>query len=89
MALMEALEGKPKEKIDGYTPEQRLFLGFAQVWCQNMTDEAARLRAQTDPHSPGQYRTNGTVSNMPEFWKAFGCKEGQPMVRGEKACRVW
>ena len=89
MALMEALEGKPKATIDGYTPEQRLFLGFAQVWCQNLTDQAARLRAQTDPHSPGQYRTNGTVSNMPEFWKAFGCKEGQPMVRGERACRVW
>jgi endothelin-converting enzyme/putative endopeptidase len=89
MALMEALEGKPREKIDGYTPEQRLFLGFAQVWCQNVTDEAARLRAQTDPHSPGQYRTNGTVSNMPEFWKAFACNEGQAMVRGERACRVW
>jgi endothelin-converting enzyme/putative endopeptidase len=89
MALQEALQGKPAQKIDGFTPEQRLFLGFAQVWCQNITDEAARLRAQTDPHSPGKYRTNGTVSNMPEFWKAFGCKEGQPMVRGENACRVW
>ena len=89
LALMEALEGKSREKIDGYTPEQRLFLGFAQVWCQNVTDEAARLRAQTDPHSPGQYRTNGTVSNMPEFWKAFACKEGQAMVRGDRACRVW
>jgi putative endopeptidase len=89
MALQEALQGKPQEKIDGFTPEQRLFLGFAQVWCQNITDEAARLRAQTDPHSPGRYRTNGTVSNMPEFWKAFGCREGQPMVRGANACRVW
>ncbi|HYO80815.1 MAG TPA: M13 family metallopeptidase, partial [Bryobacteraceae bacterium] len=89
MALMDALEGKSKDKVEGYTPEQRLFLGFAQVWCQNITDEAARLRAQTDSHAPGEWRTNGTVSNMPEFWKAFGCKEGQPMVRGEKACRVW
>jgi endothelin-converting enzyme/putative endopeptidase len=89
MALQEALEGKPKNRIDGFTPEQRLFLGFAQVWCQNITDEGARLRAQTDPHSPGRYRTNGTVSNMPEFWKAFGCTEGQPMVRGANACRVW
>lgn len=89
MALQEAMADKPKTRIDGFTPEQRLFLGFAQVWCQNITDEGARLRAQTDPHSPGKYRTNGTVSNMPEFWKAFGCTEGQPMVRGAAACRVW
>lgn len=89
MALMDALEGKPREKIDGFTPEQRAFLGFAQVWCENITDEAARLRTQTDPHSLGRWRTNGTLSNMPEFWQAFGCKAGQPMVRGEKACRVW
>jgi putative endopeptidase len=89
MALQAALEGKPKQIIDGYTPEQRLFLGWAQVWCSNMTDEAARLRTLTDPHSPGKYRTNGTVSNMPEFWQAFSCKPEQPMVRGEKACRVW
>jgi putative endopeptidase len=88
MALEDALEGKPRTKIDGFTPEQRFFLGFAQVWCQNITDEAARLRAQTDPHSPGRYRVNGTVSNMPEFWKAFGCKKGQAMV-SENACRVW
>jgi endothelin-converting enzyme/putative endopeptidase len=89
MALMDALEGKSKEKIDGFTPEQRLFLGFGQVWCQNITPEAARMRAVTDPHSSGEWRANGTVSNMPEFWKAFGCKPGQPMVRGENACRVW
>lgn len=89
MALQEALEGREKKKIDGYTPEQRFFLGFAQVWCENMTDAAARVRAQTDPHSPGRYRVNGTLSNMPEFWEAFGCKEGQPMVRGANACRVW
>jgi endothelin-converting enzyme/putative endopeptidase len=89
MALLAALGGKPVEKIDGFTPEQRMFLGWAQVWCQNVTPEAARLRAQTDPHSPGRWRVNGTVSNMPEFWKAFGCSEGTPMVRGENACRVW
>lgn len=89
LALLEALEGKTKPKIDGFTPEQRFFLGFAQVWCGNITPENARMRALTDPHSPGEYRVNGTVSNMPEFWKAFGCKPGQPMVRAEKACRVW
>lgn len=89
LALTEALEGKSRKEVDGFTPEQRFFLGFAQVWCQNITEEGARNRILTDPHSPGMYRTNGTVSNMPEFWKAFGCKEGQPMMRGENACRVW
>jgi endothelin-converting enzyme/putative endopeptidase len=88
MALEDTLAGKDVEPLDGFTPEQRFFLGFAQVWCQNVTDEAARLRALTDPHSPGQWRTNGTVSNMPEFREAFGCKAGAPMVR-EKPCRVW
>ena len=53
-----------------------------------MTPEAARLRAQTDPHSPGQWRVNGVVANMPEFAAAFGCQPGRPMVR-ENACRVW
>ena len=89
MALEDALDGKSREKIDGYTPEQRFFLGFAQVWCESHTEAEERRRANVDPHSPGRYRVNGTVSNMPEFWKAYGCKEGQPMVRGENACRVW
>jgi endothelin-converting enzyme/putative endopeptidase len=89
LALLGSMEGKPKNKVDGFTPEQRVFLGFAQVWCENITPQAARLRTQTDPHSLGRWRTNGTMSNMPEFWSAFGCKAGQPMVRGENACRVW
>ena len=88
MALLDRLAGATPGRIDGFTPEQRFFLGFGQIWCQNVTPEAARLRAQTDPHSPGQYRVNGTVQNMPEFWKAFGCTPGQPMVRPQ-ACRVW
>ncbi|HLA77636.1 MAG TPA: M13 family metallopeptidase [Vicinamibacteria bacterium] len=88
MALQKALAGKTRAQIDGYTPEQRFFLGFANVWCQNVTEQAARQLAQTDSHSPGEFRTNGSVSNMPEFWQAFGCKAGQPMVRAN-ACRVW
>ena len=76
MALMDTLEGKNMEKIDGFTPAQRFFLGWGQIWCQNIRDESARLRATTDPHSPGQYRVNGVVSNMPEFQAAFGCKWG-------------
>ena len=71
--------------IDGFTPEQRFFLGWRQVWCENVRPERARLRAQTDPHSPGQYRVNGVVSNMPEFQKAFACKAGAPMVRKNRA----
>jgi putative endopeptidase len=72
--------------IDGFTPEQRFFLGYANIWCQNVTEAAARQLAQTDPHSPGVFRVIGSVSNMPEFREAFGCKAGQPMVR-ENACR--
>lgn len=89
MALMDSLKGKPAPaKIDGLTPEQRYFIGWGQVWCQNTRPESARLRAQVDPHSPGKDRVNGVVSNMPEFQKAYACKVGQPMVR-EPACRVW
>ena len=72
----------------GHQLFQRFFLGFGQVWCQNETEESARLRANVDPHSPGRYRVNGVVSNMPEFQQAFACKAGDAMVR-ENACRVW
>ncbi|MBZ5635543.1 MAG: M13 family metallopeptidase [Acidobacteriia bacterium] len=88
MALMDTLAGKQPPKIDGFSAEQRFFLGWAQVWCNNVTEEALRLRAQTDPHSPGEFRVNGVVSNMPEFQRAFACRASQPMVRGP-ACRVW
>jgi endothelin-converting enzyme/putative endopeptidase len=88
MALLGTLGGKAPEKIDGFTPEQRFFLGQGQVWCANVSDQAARLRALTDPHSLPKYRVNGVVSVMPEFRKAFGCKEGAPMVRAD-SCRVW
>lgn len=88
MALMDALERRTAQKIDGFTPEQRFFISWGQVWCQNVTPEAARMRALVDPHSPGQWRVNGVVSNSPEFRKAFGCKQDAPMVR-EPACRVW
>jgi putative endopeptidase len=87
-ALQKALAGKPHTPVDGFTPEQRFFLGFANVWCENITDQAARERAQTDPHSSGRYRVVGTISNMEEFRDAFGCKAGQPMVR-ENVCRAW
>jgi predicted metalloendopeptidase len=90
MALMKSLadSGKPAEKLDGFTPEQRLFIGWGQIWCQNSSDQMARLLALNNEHSPGNYRANGVVQNMPEFQKAWGCKTGQPMVRAN-ACHVW
>jgi putative endopeptidase len=88
MSLMDALKEKPQPKIDGYTPEQRFFLGWGQVWCQNVRPEMSRMLVQVDPHSPGRERVNGVVQSMPEFRNAFACRVGQPMVR-EPACRVW
>jgi putative endopeptidase len=88
MALMNTLAGKTPAAVDGFGAEQRLFLGWAQIWCQNATPEVSRMLAQTDPHSPGRYRVNGTVSNMPEFQKAYQCKAGDAMVSA-KPCRVW
>ncbi len=88
MALMDSLAKHTLPNIDGYTPEQRFFLGYGQIWCQNITPEAARMRALTDPHSTGRYRVDGVVQNMPEFQKAFSCEAGQPMVSAN-ACRVW
>jgi endothelin-converting enzyme/putative endopeptidase len=88
MALMELMKSKQLARADGLSPEQRFFVGWAQMWCENRSDEAARLSAQTNPHSPGRYRTNGVVANMPEFAKAFSCPATAKMVQ-EKACRVW
>jgi putative endopeptidase len=92
MALRETIAadptGKAAQKIDGYTPEQRFFLGFGRVWCEKQRPEFARTRVQTDPHSPGRYRVDGVVQNMPEFQQTWSCKAGQPMVSAN-ACRVW
>jgi putative endopeptidase len=89
MALMKSMDGKPPQpKIDGFTPQQRFFLGWGQVWCQNERPENSRMRAQVDPHSPGRDRVNGVLGNMPEFREAFACRAGQPMVHAP-ACRVW
>ncbi len=73
---------------DGYTPAQRFFITFGQVWCDNQTEQAARVQAKTNPHSTGEWRTKGTVQNFDEFGKAFGCKVGQPMMP-TSSCRVW
>jgi putative endopeptidase len=91
LALMAYLAGpgaKATEKIDGFTPEQRFFIGYAQIQCENARPEAERLKAATNPHSSNKYRVNGPLSNMPDFAKAFSCKANAPMVR-QNACRVW
>ena len=86
--IAEDKTGNAAKPIDGFTPEQRFFLGFARVWCEKQRPEFARMRVSVDPHSPGKYRVDGVVENMPEFQKAWGCKAGQPMVAAN-ACRVW
>jgi putative endopeptidase len=91
MALMDTLaaQGAGADKaVDGYTPAQRYFLSFGQVWCQNVREQSARNSALTDPHSPGRWRVNGAVQNFDEFGKAFSCKKGAPMYP-ENSCRVW
>lgn len=87
-ALMETLDGKPGKTVDGFTPEQQFFLGYARVWCGKRTPEFDRMLAQVDPHSPEKFRVDGVLPNFPEFQKAFACKAGQPMVAAP-ACRVW
>jgi predicted metalloendopeptidase len=88
MALQNALGNRTQSKIDGFTPEQRFFLSYGRIWCQNARDEALRLQVQTDPHSPGRFRVNGVLQNMPEFQKAFSCTSSQKMVPAN-ACHVW
>jgi len=88
-AFMKSLEGKPRPaNIDGFTPEQRFFLGWAQVWAGKYTPEAELLQARNGPHSLPRWRVNGPLSNMPEFANAFACKAPAKMIR-EKVCDIW
>jgi predicted metalloendopeptidase len=92
-AFKKAQAAHPEEankKIDGFTPDQRFFLAWAQIWRANQRDEETKLRLNTDPHSPGRFRTNGPVSNMPEFQKAFNLPDNSPMVRPAKErANIW
>jgi putative endopeptidase len=90
-AYRKSLEGKPRPAtIAGFTPEQRFFLGWAQVWAGNVRPEAARLRVATDPHPLGRFRVNGPLSNMPAFAEAYQCKLGDTMMRPpDKRCQIW
>lgn len=89
-AMERAMKGKPRKIVNGFTPEQRFFLAYAQARRANMRPEQLKLMIRTDPHSPGQFRINGPLSNMPEFAKAFGCKPGDAMVRPDSVrARIW
>jgi putative endopeptidase len=88
IAWKDANRDRKLEAMDGLTPEQRFFVGFAQWDCSNDRPEMLRELALTNPHSPAKYRINGVVVNMPEFQQAFSCKAGQPMVNA-KVCKVW
>ncbi len=89
-ALEKALAGQPRPKIDGFTPEQRFFLSWAQVWRQRARPEYLRSMVNTNPHSPGVWRVNGPLSNMAEFAQAFGCKPGDAMVRPpDQRAQIW
>jgi len=89
-AYQKSIEGKPKATIGGFTPEQRFFLGWAQVWAMNARPEAERLLIATDPHPLARFRVNGPLSNLPAFSSAFGCKANDAMVRPETdRCGLW
>lgn len=88
MAWQAELAEHPSEPRDGFSSEQRFFIGFAQWDCANDRPENERVNALTNPHSPGQFRINGVAVNMPQFHKAFSCKPGQAMVKKDQ-CRVW
>jgi putative endopeptidase len=90
-AWQKSLQGKPApEKIDGYTPEQRFFLGWAQVWRNNIRPQALKVRLNTDPHPPATFRVNAVFSDMPEFYNAFNVKDGDPMMKpADKRPKIW
>jgi endothelin-converting enzyme/putative endopeptidase len=88
MALHDATAKKSAGTVGGFTPEQRVFLGYAQVWCSKDRDEYMRMRVLTDPHSPARWRVNGVMVNMPEFSQAFSCDASKAM-HSQNRCRVW
>jgi predicted metalloendopeptidase len=89
-AYQKSLGGKPAPVIAGFTGDQRFFLGFAQVWRTKTREEALRQQLLTDPHSPGQYRATVPLKNMPEFYAAFGVKQGDKMyLPPDQRVKVW
>ena len=89
-AFKKTAEGNSTKKIDGFTPDQRFFLGFAQVWRGNISPQAEALRIKTDPHAPGKWRVIGPLSNNPNFYKAFNVSPGDPMYRKpDVQAQIW
>ena len=89
-ALERSLKGKERKRIDGFTPEQRFFLSYAQIWRTNVREQALRQQLAVDPHSPGPFRAIGPLSDLEPFYRAFGVKEGDPMWRRpEDRAKIW
>ncbi|MFN8165390.1 MAG: M13 family metallopeptidase [Bacteroidia bacterium] len=89
-AFKRTKQGQGNEKIDGLTPDQRFYLGFAYIWAGDIRPEAAARRIVTDPHSPALYRVNGTLSNLETFYKAFNLKEGDKLFRPDSSrAKIW
>jgi putative endopeptidase len=89
-ALERSLQGKPRQAADGFTPEQQFFLAWARIWAENRRPAYARMVVLIDSHSPGKWRVNGPMSNMPEFAAAFHCQAGNPMVRpADQRVSIW
>jgi predicted metalloendopeptidase len=89
LALQEALKGKPREKVDGLTPEQRFFISFAQAWRNASRPERERLQLRSDPHSPARFRVAGVLANMPEFAAAFGCDARSTLLADTERANIW
>jgi putative endopeptidase len=89
-AFKKTPQGKSNKMIDGFTPDQRFFINWSQVWRNNITPEAAAQRIKTDSHSPGQFRSNAPLQNIDAFYTAFDVKEGDKMYKPkEKRTHIW
>jgi putative endopeptidase len=89
-AFKKTEQGKGNQAIDGFTPDQRFYLAYANVWAANITKEDILLRTKTDPHSLGRWRVNAALRNIDSFFKAFDIKEGDPMYMApEERVTIW
>jgi predicted metalloendopeptidase len=89
LALQRALEGRPRDKVEGLTPEQRFFVSFAQAWRSSYRPEMERLQLRTDAHSPPRFRVAGVLANMPEFAQAFGCDARRALLADGDRANIW